>query len=198
MDVLYRDTLHRLSALLPAVMHEERHGNDQHERRGAGIGPVLSGGYRLSSVTRIKDGRIGSQDERLMMIPENWKLVPVEPDEKMLKLGCAAGLSIKALLDDAPYACDREDHPHLAPATLHNRLAYLKAAVRYAYKNHDIGDRDYTDKMIMPGVNNKRHVYIKQDELHENLLTHCEDDEAKAIFTLAFYTGLGGDQKYSF
>lgn len=83
-----------------------------------------------------------------------------------------------------------KDHPHLSPATLHNRLAYLKAAVRYAYKNHDVGDRDYTDKMIMPEVNNKRHVYIKQEELHENLLTHCEDDEARAVFTLAFYTGL--------
>jgi integrase len=83
-----------------------------------------------------------------------------------------------------------KENSRLSPATLHNRLAYLKAAVRYAYRHHDIGDRDYTDKMSLPTVNNKRQVYITQDELHNKLLANCADLEAAALFTLAFYTGL--------
>jgi integrase len=83
-----------------------------------------------------------------------------------------------------------QENPHLAPATVKNRLAYLKAAVRYAYTDHDLGDRDYTDKMIMPKVNNKRHVYVTQDAFHHKLLAHCEDTETRALLTLAFYTGL--------
>jgi integrase len=62
--------------------------------------------------------------------------------------------------------------------------------VRYAYKHHDIGDRDYTDKMSLPAVSNKRQVYITQEQLHDKLLAHCPDPEASALFTLAFYTGL--------
>jgi integrase len=84
----------------------------------------------------------------------------------------------------------QKDNPSLAPATIRNRLSYLRAAVRYAYRHHDIGDRDYTDKMTMPTVNNKRQVYINQDELHNKLLAHCDDPEASALFKLAFYTGL--------
>lgn len=82
-----------------------------------------------------------------------------------------------------------KDHAHLKPGTIHNRLALLKAAVRYAYKHHDIGDRDYTDKMIMPTVNNKRHVYIQSGDL-DRLLIECDDEQTKAIMLLAFYTGL--------
>lgn len=39
-------------------------------------------------------------------------------------------------------------------------------------------------------LNNKRQIYITQDELHGKLLAHCPDPEAAALFTLAFYTGL--------
>ncbi|ODT85301.1 MAG: hypothetical protein ABS69_00910 [Nitrosomonadales bacterium SCN 54-20] len=84
----------------------------------------------------------------------------------------------------------RHDNPLLAPATIRNRLSYLKSAVRYAYKNHDLGDRDYTDNMSMPTVNNARHVYISQDDLHDRLLAHVDDPNASAVFRLAFYTGL--------
>jgi len=84
----------------------------------------------------------------------------------------------------------RAENPNLAPATVRNRLSYLKAAVRYAYKQHDIGDRDYTDKMIMPSVKNKRQVYINQDDLENKLLANCDDPETAALIKLAFFTGL--------
>lgn len=81
------------------------------------------------------------------------------------------------------------DNKHLAPATIRNRLAYLKAAVRYAYKKHNYGDRDYTDKMTMPTVNNERQIYAKTPQL-ESLWAAFEDAEARAVFRLAYYCGV--------
>jgi integrase len=84
----------------------------------------------------------------------------------------------------------QKDNPHLAPATIRNRLSYLRAAVRYAYRQHDIGDRDYTDKMVMPAVRNKRQVYINQYDMEHRLLANCDDPETSALIKLAFFTGL--------
>lgn len=80
------------------------------------------------------------------------------------------------------------DNAHLAPATVRNRLAYLKAAVRYAYRKHNYGDRDYSDKMTMPTVNNGRQVYAKSGQL-ESLWAAFEDHEARALFRLAYFCG---------
>ena len=80
------------------------------------------------------------------------------------------------------------EHKHLAPATVRNRLAYLKAAVRYAYRKHNYGDRDYSDKMTMPTVNNGRQVYAKSGQL-QSLWAAFDDPEARALFRLAYYCG---------
>lgn len=76
-----------------------------------------------------------------------------------------------------------------APATIRNRLAYLKAAVRYAYKKHTYGDRDYTDRMSLPTVRNERQVYARLPQL-KALWKAFEDADARALFRLAFYCGL--------
>lgn len=76
-----------------------------------------------------------------------------------------------------------------APATIRNRLAYLKAAVRYAYKKHGYGDRDYTDRMTMPTVRNERQVYARMPQLRA-LWRELKDADARALFRLAFYCGL--------
>lgn len=81
------------------------------------------------------------------------------------------------------------DNPGLTPATLKNRLAALKAAVRYAYRRHKIGDRDYSERMEMPSVRNERHEYIEPADFHRGLKA-VKDEAAAAILTLAFYTGL--------
>jgi integrase len=79
--------------------------------------------------------------------------------------------------------------PHHAPATIRNRLAYLKAAVRYAYREHNYGDRDYTDRMMLPAPNNERQVYARMAELNR-LWKALKDPEARALFKLVFYLGL--------
>lgn len=81
------------------------------------------------------------------------------------------------------------EHSHVKDATVRHRLAYLKAAVKYAYKHHDLGDRDYTEKMLIPSANDERHIYLKQEDV-SRLIDACEDEETKAIILLTFYTGL--------
>jgi integrase len=80
------------------------------------------------------------------------------------------------------------DHGY-SSGTIHNRLAYLKAACRYAWKRHKICPHDPTDSMQVPAANNERHVYLTVPEL--NRLLKCFDDpEAAALTKMAFYTGL--------
>lgn len=97
-----------------------------------------------------------------------------------------------ALLDQVSDVATRYDLDHrgkLAPATIRNRLAYLKAAVRYAYRKHGYGDRDYTDRMSLPAANNERQVYARLPELAK-LWKAIKEPEARALFTLVFYMGL--------
>lgn len=95
-------------------------------------------------------------------------------------------------LDEVADLANRYELAHrttLAPATIHNRLAYLKAAVRYAYRKHHYGDRDYTDRMTLPKVSNGRQVYAKHPAL-EALWAAFDDPEARALFRIAYYCGL--------
>lgn len=77
----------------------------------------------------------------------------------------------------------------LSTGTVSKRLSLLKAAVRYAYKRHGYGDRDYTDRMVVPAPNNERQVYATVPQL-EKLWRAFRDLEARACFMLAFHLGL--------
>jgi len=97
-----------------------------------------------------------------------------------------------AWLDETPEIASRygaEKRGKLSPATIRNRLAYLKAAVRHAYRKHAYGDRDYTERMVLPTVHNERQVYLRLPEV-TRLLDNIKAKESRALFTLAFYTGL--------
>lgn len=82
-----------------------------------------------------------------------------------------------------------EEHAELAPATIRNRLAYLRAACRYAWKKHKLTAHDPTGHMEIPAVDNARDVRLPVDEYERRILKKIENDEARALFTLAFYTG---------
>jgi integrase len=84
------------------------------------------------------------------------------------------------------YADENED---LAPATIRNRLAYLRAACRYAWRKHKLTSHDPTGQMELPAVDNAPDVRLPVDEYERRILKRIEDDEARALFTLAFYTG---------
>jgi integrase len=77
----------------------------------------------------------------------------------------------------------------LAPATIRNRLAYLRAACRYAWRKHKLTPHDPTGQMEFPLVDNTKDVRLPVDVYERRILGKIADDEARALFTLAFYTG---------
>jgi integrase len=84
------------------------------------------------------------------------------------------------------YAAENHD---LAPATIRNRLAYLRAACRYAWRRHKLTPHDPTGQMEFPKVDNAKDVRLPVAEYERRILGCIEDLEARALFTLAFYTG---------
>jgi len=92
-------------------------------------------------------------------------------------------------LPDIALQYELEQRGALSPATIRNRLAYLKAACRYAWKHHAITEFDPTARMVIPSAGPSRETYIKVPQLNK-LLNSFSDREAAAIAKLAFYTGL--------
>lgn len=76
----------------------------------------------------------------------------------------------------------------LAPDTIRVRLAYLKAACRYAWKQHRLTEQDPTTRMNIP-AGRSRQVYLKPAEVRR-IVAKCNDPDARAIIRMAFYTGL--------
>ena len=81
------------------------------------------------------------------------------------------------------------DHTSLAPATVRNRLAYLRAACRWAWKHHKLGDHDPAERMSMPAVRNERHSYLTRAEVLR-LCRHTSHWWARAVILVAFYSGM--------
>ncbi len=76
----------------------------------------------------------------------------------------------------------------VSAATVRNRLAYLRAACRWAWKNKKMGDRDPAERMVMPTVNNARHVYLTREQavmVFRKMGLSWSRDAAR----VAFYTG---------
>jgi integrase len=77
----------------------------------------------------------------------------------------------------------------LAPATIRNRLAYLRAACRYAFKFHKLCAHDPAERMQLPAVNNERHFYSDRKQVLQiaRLITNRS---ARAAVLIAFYSGM--------
>jgi integrase len=79
----------------------------------------------------------------------------------------------------------------LAPATVRNRLAYLRAACIYAWKRHKFGDpgANPAARMSVPRVNNARHFYWSRAQF----LAVCRkmpSGAKRAAVRIAFYSGM--------
>lgn len=76
----------------------------------------------------------------------------------------------------------------IMPATIKNRLAYLRAACRWAWKKKKMGQHDPAERMVLPKVDNKRHVYLTRKQALQVFrrmgLTYSRD-----AARVAFYTG---------
>lgn len=77
----------------------------------------------------------------------------------------------------------------LAPATIRQRLALLKAACRWGWKMHKMCKADPTSTMQLPKVNNERHVYASREEMLR-LARAASRPDVRGMIRIAFYTGM--------
>jgi integrase len=87
----------------------------------------------------------------------------------------------------AEYAEDQDGA--LAPATIKNRISYLRAACRYAWKRHRMTEHDPGARVVVPSVNNERQVYVTRAQMLQ-LARACEHWETRALIRIAFYSGM--------
>lgn len=76
----------------------------------------------------------------------------------------------------------------LSPATIRKRLTILRAACEYAYKVHQIGDRENINRMVLPTVRNSRQIYLDRKRVIQIALQM--DRPWRGIALIAFYSGL--------
>jgi integrase len=77
----------------------------------------------------------------------------------------------------------------LSDATVHNRLALLKAACRWGWKKHGMCEADPTARMQLPAVNNARHVYATRRQMLQ-LARAADRHDVRVLIRTAFYTGM--------
>jgi integrase len=98
------------------------------------------------------------------------------------------GRAIEELPDIcAEYAEDQDGA--LAPATIKNRISYLRAACRYAWKRHKMAEHDPGARVVVPEVSNERQVYVTRGEMLA-LARACDHWETRALIRIAFYSGM--------
>lgn len=87
----------------------------------------------------------------------------------------------------AEYAADQAGA--LAPATVANRIAYLRAACRWAWRVHGMGDRDPGERVVQPTVRNGRDVTITRGQMVA-LARACRHRGVRALIRILYWTGM--------
>jgi integrase len=77
----------------------------------------------------------------------------------------------------------------IAKGTIRNRLAYLRAACRWAWKHHGICEHDPAERMILPAVKNARQVYLTRSDMLR-IARALGLSYARDVARVAFYTGM--------
>ena len=77
----------------------------------------------------------------------------------------------------------------LAAGTIRNRIAYLRAACRYCWRVHGWGEHDPAARLVIPPVNNARHVYLTREQMLA-ICCHVKHPQARAAIKVAFYSGM--------
>jgi hypothetical protein len=77
----------------------------------------------------------------------------------------------------------------LAPATIRNRLAYLRAGCRYAFKFHKLCAHDPAERMQLLAVNNERHFYSDRKQVLQ-IARLIKSRSARAAVLIAFYSDM--------
>lgn len=94
----------------------------------------------------------------------------------------------RRLSELADVARDYQQAADVAPGTVKNRLAYLRAACRWAWKTHGMGEHDPAERMVLPKVKNARHVYLTREQA-VTVFRAMGLGWARDAARVAFYTG---------
>lgn len=107
-----------------------------------------------------------------------------------------AGRPLSALVDVCKaykLKARKEDGSALAPATIRNRIRYLTAACRYAWREHGMGEHDPAAAVSVPSVKNERHYYVDRAAMLR-LCRACNHRGTRAMIRIAFYSGMRSDE----
>jgi integrase len=77
----------------------------------------------------------------------------------------------------------------VSAATAKVRMAYLRAACRWAWKTHGLGEHDPAERVVLPVVKNERHRYTGRKAVLQIARTINHRD-ARAVTLVAFYSGM--------
>jgi integrase len=92
-------------------------------------------------------------------------------------------------LTDVCKAYALKERDRLKPATIKNRIRYLTAACRFAWKRANMGEHDPAARVTVPAVRNERHEYVDRAGMLK-LAKACQHRPTRAMIRLAFYTGM--------
>lgn len=95
-------------------------------------------------------------------------------------------------IEDLPKVCaeyEADQTGALKPATIRNRIAYLRAACRWAWKRHGMADSDPGARVVVPAVRNAREVVVTAEQV-EQLAKDCEHAGVRALIRRLFYSGM--------
>jgi len=117
-----------------------------------------------------------------------------------LKAGANAAREIEAMrdwwtvraIDDLPAVCAEyaaDQMGALAPATIKNRISYLRAACRWAWKRHSWGDSDPGARVVAPTVRNARNVPVSRAQMVA-LARACRHRGVRALIRILYWTGM--------
>lgn len=110
--------------------------------------------------------------------------------ELLLTLWAYQGKTL-AQLPDVCAAIRKEWTGVLKPATIRNRIRYLTAACRYAWKHHHLCEHDPAERVSVPEVKNERQVYTDRAGMllvAQQATALCW--ETRALIRIAFYSGM--------
>jgi integrase len=93
-------------------------------------------------------------------------------------------------------AADVVARSEVSPGTVRGRLAYLKAACRWAWKQHGLTQEDPTTRMRLPKVKNERHVYVGRRDMLRACRA-CTHWQAQIAIRVCFYSGLRLGELYT-
>ena len=77
----------------------------------------------------------------------------------------------------------------LATATINNRIAYLRAACRYAFEEHKFCEHDPAERLSLPNPNNERQFYATYKEFLQ-ICRKITNLSARAAVMIGFYSGM--------